>query len=638
MVYEAISKKIKIISIVAMIIFASIIIKLAYTQVMSYELLTGYAHDLWQRSFPVEADRGEIVDANGDAIATSITTVSLVVLPNQVKDPQYAAKEISRILNVDMLVIYEKITKAVSIERLQPEGRQLSDDVAKQIDALKIPGVYLIKDTKRYYPYGNYLAQTLGFVGIDNQGLAGLELKYDNYLQGKKGTLNYYVDAKNNSLPLLPSLYESPASGMDVKLTINMEIQDIMERELNNAVAKYNPECALAIAMNPKTGAILALSSKPDFDPNNYSASTTEIINRNLPVWKSYEPGSTFKILTFASALEENLFDMNKDTYYDKGYEMVGGARIKSWKAGGHGLQTYLQVLQNSSNPGFVEIGRKLGKENLLKYINLFGFGQKTGVDIVGESTGIMFKEENFGPVEQATVAFGQGISITPLQLVTAVSSVVNGGNLMKPYILDEILNPLTGEVLQKTEPEVVRQTISAATSEQMKYALETVVTDGGGKAAFINGYRIGGKSGTAQIAENGAYSTSRYILSFIAMAPMDDPEIVLYVAIENPKNTTQYGGVVTAPIVRSMLVDMLPALGVKKVTEQREKQYSWLDPTQYLVPNYVGLKKSDVKSQGFKIVYQGEGDYIIDQLPRTNEKIERGKEIILMLGDKYER
>ena len=634
MTYQLIQKKLKLVMYAVMAIFMVILLKLAYSQIVSYSLLKEKASELWQRSFPVEGDRGEILATNGEVLATNLTTSSLVVIPNQIQDPVSCANKLAVILGTDETALYEKITKSASIIRISPEGRQLDDETAKAIDNLKLSGVYLIKDTIRYYPNGNYLSHTLGFVGIDNQGLVGLELKYDEYLKAVNGSINYYMDAKSQNLALYPSEYVEPMEGFDIKLTINKEIQDIVERELENAYEKYNPEGIWAIAMDPKTGAILAISSKPDYDPNNYQDYDATIYNQNIPIWMTYEPGSTFKVITMASALNEGLIDLDNQTYYDNGYEYVGGARIKSWKKGGHGLQTFRQVLQNSSNPGFVEIGRRLGKDNLWNYIESFGLTKKTGVDLVGESAGIMFSYENFNELEQATVSFGQGISITPIQLVTAVSAVVNGGYLYTPYIVDEIIDPMSNEVVYKAETNLVRQVITEETSALMRDALESVVSDGGARTTYIEGYRIGGKTGTAQKAIDGSYRSGEYILSVLTIAPADNPEIVLYVAMDNPKNAIQYGGTTVGPIVRSMLVDILPSLGVEKVTSQREKVKTWEDSYYYLVENYIGKTKSEVKSEYFRFEFIGEGTKVIDQLPRVNEKVEQGSTIKIMLGE----
>lgn len=634
MIYSIIQKKTKRILLVAFLIFLAIALKLGYSELVSYEMLKEKANDLWQRSFPIEGDRGEITDSTGEVLATNLTTASLVVVPSQIDDPVSAASAVADILGCDEKELYLKFSRKASIVRIAPEGRQLADETAQKIQNLRLNGLYLIKDSKRYYPKGTSLSHVLGFVGIDNQGLVGLELKYDEFLAAKQGSINYYMDAKSHNLPLYPNEFIAPSQGFDIELSVNGDVQSIIERELNNAYETYYPDGVWALAMNPKTGAILGMASKPDFDPNAYQNYDAAIYNQNIPIWKSYEPGSTFKIITFASALNEQLFDMDKDTYYDVGYEYVGGARIKSWKAGGHGLQTFRQVLQNSSNPGFVEIGRRLGKEKLYQYIEDFGLTEKTGIDLPGESKGIMFDYDQFGPLEQATVAFGQGISVTPLQLVRAISAAVNGGYLYQPYIVSKIKDPLTGETVHETTPTCIRQVISEETSAKMRDALETVVTDGGGKNAYIEGYRIGGKTGTAQKAVNGSYVGGGYILSFVGIAPIDDPQIVLYVAMDNPKNCVQYGGTTVAPIARNMLLDILPALGVQKVQNQREKVKTWMDVDTYEVENYIGLSREEVKSSYFKFEFSGEGDVVVDQLPRAKEKIEEGSTIMIQMGE----
>ncbi len=635
MIFSKMIKKIKWVNIIMTLIVMAIVIRLGYSQFYAYEELSLKATQSWQRGFPLEAARGKIYDSQQKVLVDNLTTSSLIIVPSQVKDYVTTANQLSKILGCSKEKILEKVKKKVSVERIQPEGRQLTEEKAYQIDRLKLPGVYLVQDTLRYYPHKNYLAQTLGFVGIDNQGLVGLELKYDEYLSGVNGSINYYMNAKSQNLNIYPADYVYHTNGMDIELTIDSRVQDVVERELNNAYTTYNPDSILCLAMDPRNGKILAMCSKPDFDPNDYKNADSQIYNRNLPIWKSYEPGSTFKIITFSSALNEKLFDMDKDTYYDRGYEIVKGARIKSWKKGGHGLQTFREVLQNSSNPGFVEIGRRLGKERLYQYIQDFGLTKKTGVDLTGESSGIMFDYDKFNEVEQATVAFGQGISVTPIQLVRAVCACVNGGQLYKPYIVNKVYNSKTHEVVVENQPEKIRQVITSDTSAKVRDAMEGVVTDGGGKNAYIDGYRIGGKTGTAQRAINGTYAGNGYILSFLGVAPIDNPQIVLYLAMDNPKKCVQYGGTTAAPIARKIFMDVLPALHVKKVTQQREKAYVWTDVKTYDVENYVGKTKKEVKNEHYGFEFLGSGDYVIDQLPRVGEKIEDGQKVKIMLGKK---
>ena len=414
---KKVDNKIKIFVIIVFFVFIVVILKVFYIQVFEYDKLNDLASDLWSRNLPIEADRGKIYDRNGVVLADNVTTTSLVLIPSQIKNKKETTKKLAEILNVSYDTMREHVYKNTSIERVHPFGRRLDYSVAEKIEKLNLDGVYLIRESKRSYPYGTELSHTLGFVGIDNQGLSGIELQYDDYLTGEYGAIKYFSDAKGNKLDL-SQVYEAPQNGVNVTLTINHEIQASVERELDNVMTKYEPETALAIAMDPNTGEVLAISSRPNFDAINYQDYTQETLNRNLPIWATYEPGSTFKIITLSAALNEGLVDLDNETFYDSGSVKVANAKIRCWKAGGHGEQTFLQVVENSCNPGFVELGNRLGKETLFSYIDKFGFGKKTGIDLNGEATGIIFDLEDVGPVELATTAFGQGVSVTPIHLV----------------------------------------------------------------------------------------------------------------------------------------------------------------------------------------------------------------------------
>ena len=387
--------------------------------------------------------------------------------------------------------------------------------------------------------------------------------------------------------------------------------------------------------MNPNNGEILAIASRPDFEPSNYGNYSIEDINRNLPVWMTYEPGSTFKIITLATALEEKLVDLENDHYYDSGSVKVSGATIHCWKHGGHGSQTYLQVVQNSCNPGFVSLGLKIGKEKLFEYINKFGFGNKTGIDLNGESKGIMFNVEKIGDLETATTAFGQGVSVTPIQQITAVSAAINGGILYKPYIVRSINEPETNTVIKQNNPSIVRKVISEDTSDKVKYALESVVALGTGRNAYIEGYRVGGKTGTAQKVENGKYMVGNYITSFIGFLPADKPEAVVYIAIDNAKGVTQYGGTVAAPIAKEVMKDIINALNIEKRNDGLKKTYTYLDIKTYEVENVVGLSKTEAikKLKNFKVEFTGDGDRVMYQSPSSGEVINEGSTIKLLLN-----
>ncbi len=618
-----------------LVAFIIIDIRLGYVQLYSGAMLMDKAKDSWSRNIPFEPKRGEIKDRNGVVLATNKSTPTVYVVPRQIVKPEQTAEKLATILQVDSTAVMEHLIKKSMIERI-PEGRKISHDVAKQIRALSLEGVYIAEDSRRYYPYGNELSQVLGFAGIDNQGLVGLELTYDKLLKGEKGSVKLYSDAKGNKLNNLADDYQTPKNGDDLILTIDNKVQTVMERELDIAQATYNPDGIIAIAVNPNTGEILGMSSRPNFDPANYKNVPQEIYNRNLPVWSTYEPGSTFKIITLAAALEEKKVDLLEEHFHDHGAVEIGGARLRCWKAGGHGDQSFLEVVQNSCNPGFVELGNRLGKDKLFSYINAFGFGTKTGVDLSGESTGIMFKMSQVGPVEQATTAFGQGVSVTPIQQVMAVSAAINGGTLYTPFIAKEILDPTTGEVVMDKKPQAKRKVISEETSKQVREALESVVALGTGRGAYVDNYRVGGKTGTAQKAQDGHYLENNHIVSFIGFAPADKPEIVVYVAVDNPKGTQQFGGVVAAPIVGNMLEDMLPALGVEKRTEQIEKEYRWPDPVTVTAPNLVGLTKDEIVNQlyNLKTEIEGVGNKVVEQSPEPGVKVQEGSTIRLMLGD----
>ena len=635
MFFKNIHKRERIVLLVVIFCFILIVFKVFYIQVIDYDKLSNLANNLWSRNLPIEADRGRIYTSDGTVIADNLTTVSLVFIPNQIKEKDKVATDIAEILNVDKAVIEEHLYKKSSIERVHPEGRRLSYDIADKINNLNYDGVYLVKESKRYYPYNNLMSHILGFVGIDNQGLSGLELQYDTYLTGSSGAIQYFSDAKGNRLER-SEVYVEPEDGMDIYLTINYEIQSSLEREKNNAMTKYNADGAWAIAMNPNNGEILGMASKPDFDPNNYQKYTIEEINRNLAIWASYEPGSTFKIVTLATALEEKKVNLETDIFHDGGSVNVDGARIKCWKSGGHGTQTFLEVVQNSCNPGFVELGQRLGKETLFEYINKFGFGKKTGIDLNGEASGILFNLNKVGPVELATTAFGQGVSVTAIQQITAVSAAINGGTLYKPKIVKRIVEHETGEIIEEFESEKVRSVISGETSKQVRYALESVVALGTGRNAYIENYRVGGKTGTAQKVKNGIYMTGNYILSFIGFLPADDPEVIVYVAVDNPKGVTQYGGTIAAPIAKNILTDAISALDIAPSIDTIPKEYQWFDTKYYTVPNVVGMTLNEAKKQlkAFQVEYTGNGDIVLSQSPKEGSRIAENSKIRLLLSN----
>ncbi|WP_280769085.1 stage V sporulation protein D [Salipaludibacillus daqingensis] len=635
--YVTVRKRLVFTLITGVCLFLIMIGRLWYVQVVMGDDISEKAEESWGRNIPFEAQRGEILDRNGDILATNVTAPSILVAPRQIKDPVADSEKLASVLSITTEKAYEKLTKNESIVRINPEGRKVTNEIANEVRSLQLEGIYVAEDYRRHYPRGNYLSHVLGFAGIDNQGLTGLELYYDELLKGESGHVSFYSDAKGRRMPDLADRYTPPTDGQHMKLTVDAKVQTILERELDEAEAVYNPDGAIAIAMDPNNGEILGMSSRPDYDPEKFQDVPAEIYNQNKPIWSTYEPGSTFKIITLAAALEEQLVDLEKDNFYDPGYIEVSGQKLKCWKKGGHGSQTFLEVVQNSCNPGFVVLGERLGEKKLFEYITNFGFGQETGIDLQGEGTGILFKPEAIGPLELATTAFGQGVSVTPIQQVAAVAAAINGGNLYQPYLAKEFIDPLTNEITIKNDSLMKRNVISQETSDEIRHALEHVVAKGTGRGAFVDGYRIGGKTGTAQKAKDGKYLENNHIVSFIGFAPADEPEIVVYVAIDNPKETVQFGGVVAAPIVGNIIEDALIAMGVPKRSDQIEKETTWTDTPIVEVPDLIGRTVRDIHESYYdlKLEVDGDGDEVVLQSPEPGVRIEAGSTIRVYMGDK---
>lgn len=617
-------------------LFASLAGRLAYVQFAMGPELAAQAEDLWRREVPFTAKRGEILDRNGIRLAYNVSTPTVWAIPAQVKQPQATAKQLAAVLDMPEDEVLDLITKRQSIVRMQPGGRKIPPDKARQVQALDLPGIVIGEDNERYYPFGNFASHVLGFTGIDNQGLTGSELSFDAYLSGMNGSIANLVDASGRKMPNTSDKYVQPRDGLNLQLTLDKHIQSILERELDQAMVNFQPNQVLGIAMDPNSGEILAMASRPDYAPAEYQQYPSEIYNRNLPIWMTYEPGSTFKIITLAAAIEEGWLDLERDHFFDPGFIEVAGTHLHCWKRGGHGSQSFMEVVQNSCNPGFVLLGQKLGKELLYGYIHDFGFGQKTGIELRGEENGILFSLDRVGPVELATTSFGQGVSVTPIQQIAAVSAAVNGGTLYKPHIAKAWIDPKSGEEIARIEPEAVRNVLSEETSAEVRKALESVVAYGTGRNAYVDGFRVGGKTGTAQKVINGAYSKTEHIVSFVGFAPADDPKIVIYVAVDNPKGV-QFGGVVAAPIVKNMIGDALSYMGVEPRTEQMEKKYQLYETKYTEVPNLIGMTIRDIYESGqsdFQLARAGSGSVVISQAPRAGTRLKEGSTIRIYLAD----
>lgn len=471
----------------------------------------------------------------------------------------------------------------------------------------------------------------LGFAGDYNQGLEGMESAFDKQLAGINGRLLVEYDAAGQEIPESTRKYIEPEQGLNVVLTIDQTIQYIAERELDKIMQEHSPKSATIVVMDPNTGDILAMANKPDFDPNEFQKYPAEA-RRNGAVADSYEPGSTFKIVTLAAALEEGVTKPG-DQFYDPGYIKVNGETINCWAGGGHGSQTLAEVVQNSCNPGFITLGLRLGTQRLYKYINGFGFGSPLGIELSGEATGIVIPEDQVKPVDLATISMGQANTVTPLQMVTALSAIVNGGKLMKPHIVKE-LTDREGEVVKRFEPEVVRQIISEETSKLEREMLEAVVSKGSGRNAHIEGYSVGGKTGTAQKpAPGGGYSATDYIASFIGFAPVDDPQLVAIVVVDTPKGS-YYGGTVAAPAFREVVGDSLRYLEVPVRIESEEKAADDQETTVPMVINLPADQAENVlRDAGLVSERSGSGQVVYGQIPLDGVKVKKGSSVLLSLN-----
>lgn len=622
---------------IALVLYGvAIFVKLVSVQIIQYDELSTKAKENWDREIPFHTQRGEITDRNSEVIVTNKLAPTLYFMPSQNEDKEYAADAIANVINKDRAKILERLQQRVSLVKIAPEAKNISYEQAEKIQQLQIPGLYSGVDYVRSYPHGNLLARFLGFTGADNQGLAGIEYEYDELLKSSDAAIRLFTDAKGNALEHVDDEWKEGKDGATIQLTIDLKLQKIVERELSQAMLEYDADQALAIAMNPNSGEILALASFPTYDPTKFSEVEPSIYNRNLPVFMSYEPGSTFKIITLSAAIEEGVVNMEEEHFHDHGYTMVEGARLRCWKREGHKDQTFYEVVQNSCNPGFVELGQRVGSTKLLDYIHKFGFGKKTGSNIAGESSGILFSKDAFGPVEHATTSFGQGVSVTPIQQMQAVSAAINGGTLYTPYTVSKILDAKTNEVIMEQNPEAKTQVISEETSEKVRHALELVVAKGSGRQAFRDGLRIGGKTGTAQKVENGRYKDGDYIVSFIGFAPANDPEIIVYVAIDNPKSSLQFGSVIAAPIVGRIIEDAAPLYNIEKQKDQIERNYVWGDELTERTPNFIGMTKEEVIPHlyPYKIEWHGEGDKVIQQVPAADSLILQSGSVHLYLGN----
>ncbi len=549
-----------------------LISRLAWIQIVRADELYEQAWEQWNHVVPVQAARGSIYDREGNLLAGSVPVDTIAAIPSQIEDPDAVAKALAPILEMDEARIKELVTMENSSVYIK---RRVSPELSSMVREMNIPGIIFFPEEKRNYPGEQLASQLLGFVGMD-QGLAGIEYYYEDYLRGAESNLLYPADERGRQLPHHFSRFAPLPDSYDLRLAIDESIQHIVEKELAVVMEQSAPRQAMAVAVDPDTGAILAAASKPDYNPETFAAFDPQ--SWSLPVFSSsFEPGSTFKMVTLAALVEEGLFEP-EETINCKGYVTVGGRRINCWTSsrGGHGEISFYEAVGGSCNPAFIELGGTLGKEKLFHYIEGFGFGRATGIDYPGESSGLIFDLENVGQQELATTSFGQGISVTPLQQTMAITAMVNGGYLLKPYLVEEIIDQ-DGEIYFQKEPEVIRQVVSEETSQQLIDMMESVILDGTGTAAALENYRVAGKTGTAEkIDDEGNYRSDEFIYSLAGFAPVEDPQIVLYVAVDGVTRGPRLGVHTSAPLFKRIMEDTLNYLQVspsKQPVEQVEPE-----------------------------------------------------------------
>ncbi len=560
-------KKTWIIFLAVFFVLLFLIGRLVYLMVFCSEYYGQKAENLHERERDIKAARGKIIDATGTVLATNQSVCTVSVIHSQIEEPEKVIDALVTELGMSEEEVRKRVEKVSSIERIKTNVPKETGD---RIRSYGLAGIKVDEDYKRYYPYDSLASKVLGFTGADNQGIIGLEVKYDSYMQGTNGKILTLTDARGIEIENAGETRMEPVNGCDLYISMDVNIQQYCEQAAEKAYRKKQADSVSIIVMNPQNGELMAMVNYPEFNLNEPFTLTgvdtdtvsgeekQELLNqmwRNQCISDTYEPGSTFKIITATAALEEGVVGL-EDTFFCPGYKMVEDRRIRCAKTTGHGAETFETGIMNSCNPVFIELGERLGVDNYYKYFNQFGLTQKTAVDLPGEAATIMHKKENVGPVELATISFGQSFQITPIQLVTTVSSIINGGTRVTPHFGVEIRTE-DGTLVEKLEYETQENICSEETSETMQYLLEKVVSEGGGKNAKIEGYSIGGKTATSQTLPR---SANRYISSFLGFAPADDPKVLVLALINNPQGT-YYGGLIAAPVVREIMENILPYL-----------------------------------------------------------------------------
>ena len=562
-------KKILVVFTCAFLILTGLIGRLVYLMVFDAEYYQKRAEDLHKRERKIKAARGEIVDRNGVVLATNKTVCTISVIHSQIKEPERVTEILAKELEMDQAEVRKRVEKVSSMEKVKTN---VEKEVGDKIREYNLDGVKVDEDYKRYYPYDSLASKVLGFTGGDNQGIIGLEVKYEETLKGSNGTILTTTDARGIELDAVAEGRIEPVAGKTLEISMDYNIQKYCEQAAEKVMREKQADGVSILLMNPQNGEILSMVNVPEFNLNDpFELNTGEELEgeklqdalnamwRNRCINDTYEPGSTFKIITSAACLEEGVVTP-EDTFSCPGYRMVEDRRIRCHKVGGHGSETFVQGIQNSCNPVFIDIGLRLGAERFYDYFQQFGLLDLTGIDLPGEAGTIMHQVENIGLVELATISFGQSFQVTPVQMAVTVSSIINGGRRVTPHFGKAVLDR-EGNVLETLSYEERSGVVSEKTSKTMQTLLEGVVANGSGKNAYIERYSIGGKTATSQTLPR---SANKYISSFIGFAPAEDPQVLGMVVIHNPQGI-YYGGTIAAPVLRSIFDNVLPYLGIEK-------------------------------------------------------------------------
>ncbi|MDR1558760.1 MAG: PASTA domain-containing protein [Clostridiales bacterium] len=640
-----IKKKIVFILVVLELAIAALVGRVFYIQAFMGDDLQKMAYEQQTRDRLITPERGEILDRNMVGLAVSETVASVSVIHSQIKDEEEVAKVLSERLQLDYNTVLQKVSKKVALERIKTKVKK---EEADAIRALNLPGVVVDEDIKRVYPFSTLASQVLGFVGKDNQGIIGLEAKYEQYLKGSPGKILTETDVAGRELPQGRSYRQAPVQGYNLVTSLDVVLQEYAEQTIEKTIEIKNAKRGAIIIMNPQNGEILAMANKPDFDLNDpFTINDPELaavwdtlsekekgdsLNqmwRNFSLNDTYEPGSTFKIVTSAAGLEENVVNVNS-TFSCSGSVTVGGRQIKCWRyPRAHGGETFVEGVQNSCNPVFMEVASRLGADKFYDYLIKFGFNEKTGIDLPGEATGIMYKADKIGPVELATMSFGQSLAITPIQLLRAASATVNGGYLVTPHFGAQLIDD-KGETVETFKYEQGRQVVSEETSETMKMILESVVFSGTGNKTYIAGYRVGGKTATSEKLPR---RSGKYIASFLAFAPAENPQVMALVLIDEPQGS-YYGGAVAGPVMKEVLENALPYLNVKPEYSQEESGLP--EAARIEVPDVRGLTTQEAKKiltdAGLTVETAGEGDVVAEQFPLPGETLNLKAKVVIYL------